>query len=95
MEKPHKPELSGAAVAAAALPPFAFCAVVATAAPRLTTWVAFGGVATLLLAMLYVRRRPGRDAPSPIRTFAISLLGVLIMFVAYAAFMLHQLSSPI
>lgn len=95
MEKPHKPQLSGAAVTAAALPPFAFCAVVASAAPRMTTWVAFGSVATLLVAFLYVRRRPGRDTPTPTRAFGISMLGVLIMYAAYVAFMLHQLSSPI
>jgi hypothetical protein len=95
MEKPHRPQLSGTAVAAAALPPFAFCAVVSSAAPRLTTWVAMGSVATLLTAFLYVRRRPGGDTPSPTRTFAVSLLGVLLMFAAYTMYMIHQLSSPI
>ena len=47
MEKPVKPQLSGAAVTAAALPPFAFCAVVSSAVPRLTTWAALGSVLTL------------------------------------------------
>ena len=95
MEKPVKPQLSGAAVTAAALPPFAFCAVVSSAMPRLTTWAALGSVLTLLSAFLYLRRRPGGDSPSTARTFIVSMLGVLIMFAVYVTYMIHQLSSPI
>ncbi|MGN6378733.1 MAG: hypothetical protein ACTHNU_07255 [Gaiellales bacterium] len=92
MEESPRTEVSGIAVAAAAVPPFAFCAVVASAVPRFTTWAAFGSVATLLLAFLLVRR--GRVVTAT-RAFGFSMLGVALMFAVYIGLVLATVTKPI
>jgi hypothetical protein len=92
MDETHSPEFSGAAALAVAIPPFAFCAVVASAAPRFTTWAALGSVAVVLAGFLLARR--GRIG-SPTRAFGVSLAGVAVMFAIYVGLVLTTLAKPI